>query len=38
MILLDTDHLSVLVHGGDNRHGILNERMSDSLDQDFAIQ
>jgi len=37
MILLDTDHLSVLVHRGDNRHGILNERMSDSLDQDFAI-
>jgi|SRR5438094_7041043 len=37
MILLDTDHLSVLVDRRDLRHALLKERIEASVDQEFAI-
>jgi tRNA(fMet)-specific endonuclease VapC len=37
MILLDTDHLSVLVDRRHSRHAKLQERIRDSVDQDLAI-
>jgi len=37
MILLDTDHLSVLVDRRHFRHTRLQERIRDSIDQDLAI-
>jgi tRNA(fMet)-specific endonuclease VapC len=36
MIILDTDHLTVLKYARDNRFMTLAERMADSVDQDFA--
>lgn len=36
MIILDTDHLSVLKYARDSRFMKLAERMADSVDQDFA--
>ena len=37
MILLETDHLSVLVDRRDLRHALLKERIEASVDQEFAI-
>ena len=37
MILLDTDHLSVLIDRRHFRHARLQERIRDSIDQDLAI-
>ena len=36
MIILDTDHLTVLKYARDGRFMKLAERMADSVDQDFA--
>ena len=36
MIILDTDHLTVLKYARDSRFMKLAERMADSVDQDFA--
>jgi tRNA(fMet)-specific endonuclease VapC len=37
MILLDTDHLSVLISRGSAAHGGLVRKMTSSSDQEFAI-
>lgn len=36
MIILDTDHLTVLKYARDSRFMTLAQRMADSVDQDFA--
>ncbi|HQX50901.1 MAG TPA: hypothetical protein PLY87_05085 [Planctomycetaceae bacterium] len=36
MIILDTDHLTVLKYARDIRFMKLAQRMADSVDQDFA--
>ncbi len=36
MIILDTDHLTVLKYARDSRFMKLAQRMADSVDQDFA--
>lgn len=36
MIILDTDHLTVLKYARDSRFMKLAERIADSVDQDFA--
>ncbi len=36
MIILDTDHLTVLKYARDDRFARLAQRMADSADQDFA--
>jgi tRNA(fMet)-specific endonuclease VapC len=36
MILLDTDHLTVLKYPNTNRYALLTERMASSADSDFA--
>ena len=36
MIILDTDHLTVLKYAKDSRFMKLAQRMADSVDQDFA--
>lgn len=36
MIILDTDHLTVLKYARDDRFSRLAQRMADSVDQDFA--
>ncbi len=36
MIILDTDHLTVLKYARDARFSRLAQRMADSADQDFA--
>ena len=36
MIILDTDHLTVLKYAKDDRFGRLAQRMADTVDQEFA--
>ncbi len=36
MIILDTDHLTVLKYAKDDRFGRLAQRMADAADQDFV--
>jgi hypothetical protein len=37
VILLDTNHLSVLKYPENSRHPLLLQKMESSIDQDFAI-
>jgi tRNA(fMet)-specific endonuclease VapC len=37
MTLLDTDHVSVLLHSAHSLHVVLTERMADAPDKHFAI-
>jgi hypothetical protein len=36
MIILNTDHLTVLKYARDDRFMTLTKRMADSIDQDFS--